>query len=114
MKKEERPRFELKLDWQIPTEWQTTKYSTNFTMQYTGAEYILGFFEAQAPVLLGTREEVSKAAQDIGVVPARCQARITLSPGRLVELAGMILHNMDDDDLAKVLNGVQRARGLGE
>lgn len=73
----------------------TTSYATNFIVQHTRHEFIVSFFEAQPPVLLGTSEERQLELERVGAVPAYCVARITLSPARMRQLIDLMKGNYE-------------------
>ena len=46
----------------VPIKWHypdsiVTRYATNFVVQHTDREFIISFFEAWPPVIIGTPEE---------------------------------------------------------
>jgi len=70
-------------------------YATNFVVQHTENEFLLSFFEAEVPILLGTPEENLAKLKSIGSVKARCVARIIVSPNRMAELLRIMRENYD-------------------
>ena len=62
-------------------------------MQHTENEFILSFFEAEVPILLGTPDENLARLQSIGSVKAHCVARIIVSPNRMTELLRILGEN---------------------
>ncbi len=70
-----------------------SRYATNFVAQHTLYEFTLSFFEVLAPVLLGSPEENRKQLAGLENVPAKCVARIILSPNGMLELIGVLQRN---------------------
>jgi hypothetical protein len=70
-----------------------SRYATNFVVQHTENEFILSFFEAEVPILLGTAEENLAQLQSIGSVKAHCVARIIVSPNRMADLLRIMGEN---------------------
>jgi hypothetical protein len=60
-----------------------SRYATNLVVQVTEYEVTLSFFEAQAPLLLGTPDENIESLSEIGSVPAECVSKVIISPRRL-------------------------------
>jgi len=60
-----------------------SRYATNLVVQVTEYEIMLSFFEAQAPILLGTPDENVETLSKIGSVPAECVSKVVISSGRL-------------------------------
>ncbi|NLE43846.1 MAG: DUF3467 domain-containing protein [Chloroflexi bacterium] len=87
-------RMPVPLEFCVPGEL-VSRYATNFVVQHTENEFILSFFEAEAPILLGTPEENLATLQSIGSVKARCVARIIVSPSRMPELIRIMGENYD-------------------
>ncbi len=72
-----------------------TRYVTNFVAQHTDQEFIIGFYEARPPMLLGSPEENRAELEELGAVSAQCVARIVLTPARMVELIQVLSTNYD-------------------
>jgi len=60
-----------------------TAYATNMVVNWTGHEFVLQFYEARPPVLLGTPEQMAKQLESTGRVYARCVARVVISESRM-------------------------------
>jgi hypothetical protein len=73
-----------------------TRYATNFTAQHTEQEFIIGFYEARPPILLGTPEQNLAALRELGSVSARCVARVVVSPSRMRELIQVLTTNYEN------------------
>jgi hypothetical protein len=48
-------------------------------------EFLISFFEAQPPILLGTPEENKARYQELGAIHAECVAKIIVAAERLPE-----------------------------
>jgi hypothetical protein len=92
--KQGEPRSLLPLEWRFPGDI-TSRYATNMVVQHTQHEFIISFFEAYPPVLLGEAEEREAALEHIESVPAICVARIIVSPERLKEFIQVLQDNLD-------------------
>lgn len=83
---------------QIPIEWRIpedvpTYYANNFAIQHTESEFVIYFFEVFSPLILGEPEEVQRKMEAIESVPARCVARVVVSPPKLEMLIGALVQN---------------------
>lgn len=58
-------------------------YATNITVQHTDHEFVISFYEARPPVVLGTPEERAEQLEAIDHVFAPCVARITVTASRM-------------------------------
>lgn len=67
-----------------------TRYATNFVIQCLEHEFILSFYEAEAPILLGSSEENLAELRRQGEIHARCVARIVVAPARMQEFAHIV------------------------
>lgn len=88
----------IPLDWHVPEDL-IPRYATNFVVQGTGHEFVISFFEAMPPVILGTIEEQKEQAKSVGSVQARCVARIVVSPSRMLEFAQLLLTHLNAQTL---------------
>ncbi len=70
-----------------------TLYATNFTVQHTDHEFVVSFYEARPPLLLGTPEEVAAQLQKVGAIQANCVARIVVTPGRMTDFVEVLQKN---------------------
>ncbi len=75
-----------------------SRYATNIVIQQSGQEFIVSFFEANPPIVLGTAEESRATMERLGEVRARCVARVVVSPGRMKEFVRVF-----QDSLSKYL-----------
>lgn len=103
-KQSDSERIPVPLEFCAPDEL-VSRYATNFVVQHTDNEFVLSFFEAEMPILLGTPEENLARLESIGAVKARCVARIVVSPNRMAELLRIIGENY---------NRYQSRRGEGD
>jgi len=69
--------LQMPLDWRIP-EGMQAPYATQLLVQPGEPAWILSFHEVRQPVLLGSDEEVRRAAKALGKVPAICVARVAV------------------------------------
>ena len=73
------------------SEHVVSRYATNFVVQCTGQEFILSFFEALPPFLLGDNPEENRAIlEQAGRVHAECVARVVVSPERMRQFAAVV------------------------
>ncbi len=73
-------------------------YATNFVMQNTGKEFVMGFYVVFPPSVVrvvGEKPEDIKAQlSSINAVPARCVARVVLSPERAIDVTRVMVQNL--------------------
>jgi len=81
--------IDLPIEWIIP-ENIVNKYATNIVVQNTNNEYILSFFEIYPPLILGPAEDQYRQAKELKSVPARCVARIIVSPTNMKDFLKVI------------------------
>jgi len=91
---------ELEASHHLPIEWHfpgniSSQYATNMVVQHTEHEFIISFFEAYPPVVLGDPEERKALLEQIKSVPAVCVARIIVAPERLAEFIQVLQDNLD-------------------
>ncbi len=84
---------QVPIDWQIP-ENITAKYVTHFVVQHSVQEFTLSFFEAQPPIIFGERHEVEAKAREIKSIPAKCVARIVVTPAKMETLIEVLQENV--------------------
>ena len=84
----------LPIEWHFPRDI-VSRYATNMVVQHTEHEFIISFFEAYPPVLLGDAEEKKAALKQIESVPAICVARVIVAPERLAEFIQVLQDNLD-------------------
>jgi hypothetical protein len=88
------PRMQIPLVFDPPTD-VVTRYATNFVIQCMEHEFILSFYEAIPPVLLGSPEENRAALAESGALHAQCVARIVVTHERMHEFASLVRTSMD-------------------
>ena len=72
-----------------------TAYATSMMVQATDQEFILTFFEARPPFILGnTPEERRLAATNIDAVEAVEVARVLITPDRVATFVDLLMQNM--------------------
>ena len=72
----------LPVDWHVSENIQS-RYATNIVVQPIQHEFVISFFEAQPPIILGTPEENRAKYQELGAIRAECVARVIVAAERL-------------------------------
>ncbi|MBI4321049.1 MAG: DUF3467 domain-containing protein [Chloroflexi bacterium] len=72
----------LPLEWYVP-ESIISRYATNMAVQFSGQEFIISFFEARPPLVIGSPDVVKKELEQMQAVRAECVARIIVSKERM-------------------------------
>lgn len=75
----------LPIDWHFAEELHS-RYANNVLVQAGQHEFIISFFEAQPPLLLGSPEENKAKLKQMGSVRAECVSKIVVSPEVIPEL----------------------------
>lgn len=83
---------EVPLEWFVP-DGVPTHYVTNVVVQNTTGEFVVSFFEALAPIILGNPDEVAAQRKLIKTVRARCVARVVLTPNRMESMINALVQN---------------------
>ena len=79
----------VQLDFHVPEDI-VSRYATNIVVQYTGSEFIVSFFEAKPPILLGSPEENLETMRLLGRIRADCVARVVVAPEHMQEFLKVI------------------------
>lgn len=58
-------------------------YATNIAVQFTGHEFVISFYEARPPLILGPMEQRLADFERLDSVRADCVARITVAAPRM-------------------------------
>jgi hypothetical protein len=74
--------YAFPIEWHIPENIKP-QFVTNLTVQHTGQEFIISFYETYPPLVIGTSEEVEARLEQIESVRAECIARFVMTPGRM-------------------------------
>jgi hypothetical protein len=79
----------------LPVEWHSSedivsRYATNMVVQHSDQEFIISFFEARPPLVLGKPEEIEAKLSQMKSVRADCVARIIVSTGRMPEFVKVL------------------------
>lgn len=82
----------IPIDWQIPEDLPVL-FTNNMTIQHTGHEFILTFYQVTPPPLLGPLSE-QKLGQ-LEEVPAVAVARVAVSAGRLPDFIRAMQENLE-------------------
>lgn len=74
----------------LPVEWHVSenvqsRYATNIVSQPLQHEFVISFFEAQPPIIVGTPEENKARYQELEAIRAECVAKIIVAAERLPE-----------------------------
>ena len=84
---------------QIPLEYEQGdlpgRYATNLTVQHTEHEFIISFYEARPPVIVGSPEERSQKVALIDHVRAQCVARVIVAASRMQEFVDVLHQNLE-------------------
>jgi hypothetical protein len=83
----------LPLEFHVP-EGIVSRHATNLVVQHTEHEFLISFYEAQPPLLLGTAEENRAALEHMGEVRATCVARVVMAAGRMPEFVRVLQDNL--------------------
>lgn len=75
---------QLRIEWETP-ENITSRYATHMTVHASEHEFIISFYEAEPPMLIGTEEEIEQQISDLKTVKAICVARIAVANSRIGE-----------------------------
>jgi len=73
----------------------TTRYASQIVVQHDPEVFIVSFFEAIPPLVMGTSEEIKSGMENIKHVDAKCVARIVLTPGKMKEFVQIAKSNLD-------------------
>jgi hypothetical protein len=84
----------IPVDWQLPPDLHT-EYATNVLVQHGQHEIFLLFFQAQPPIIVGELVERQKQLEEISKIPAKCVAKVIISPDRLEELIDLLKRQLE-------------------
>ncbi len=70
-------------------------YATNITVQHTPHEFVISFYEARPPVILGSAEEREAQLQAIDHIYAHCVSRVTVAATRMEGFIKALQDNYD-------------------
>ncbi len=84
---------QLPLEWHIP-EHLPCQYATNIVAQHTKHEFILSFFRASPPIILGSPKSAEEQIRRLESVRAECVARVIVAPGRMAEFVEVLQSNL--------------------
>lgn len=70
------------IGWMFPEDL-VSRYATRIVVQHEKHEFVISFFELQHPPLLGSPEEARALLEKMEFVPAKCVARVVVSPSRI-------------------------------
>ena len=69
------------------------QYATNMVVQHTEHEFILSFYQAHSPIIIGTPEERQRQLEEIDSVQATCVGRVVIAPERMREFLSVMQAN---------------------
>ncbi len=84
----------------VPIEWHVpedliSRYANNIVVQHTEDEFIISFFEARPPLLLGPSEEIKAKLEQIKSIRAECVARIIVAAEKMPSVIEALQGNLD-------------------
>lgn len=82
----------IPIDWQVPEDLSVF-FTNNMTIQHTGHEFILTFYQVTPPLLLGPLAE--QRLEQMEEVPAVAVARVAVSAGRLPDFIKAMQENLE-------------------
>ena len=87
--------IEVKLNLRIPDNIQSG-FATNFVIQQQEDHFVLSFYEAIVPPVIGkSQEEQKKIYEALGTIEARCVSRIVMTPGKMIEFVAILTKNIE-------------------
>jgi hypothetical protein len=92
-KKDAKPKS-LPFDWTFP-EGLVSRYANNIIVQHSQNEFIISFFEARPPLLIGTLERIERVQRETKSLSAECVARIVVSPQKMRDFVKVMTRNME-------------------
>jgi hypothetical protein len=84
----------LPLVWRVPEDI-STRYATNLVVQHSEHEFIISFFEAIPPLLIGEPAEIRAELEKLGDIEARCVARVVVAAKRMPEFVRVLQQNLE-------------------
>jgi hypothetical protein len=91
----ERQGVVLPIEWYVPDNIQS-RYATNMTIQAGQYEFIISFFEAELPILLGSVEDNKEQIEQMGKIRATCVGRVIIAPDRLSDFVTIMQTTLDN------------------
>jgi hypothetical protein len=95
-------RVQIPLKWVIPED-VVARVATNMVAQHSNHEFIISFFEAYPPILLGGPEGAAKTLEATKYVEARCVARVVVAPERMAEFLKVLSENLANFHKARAM-----------
>jgi hypothetical protein len=84
----------LPINWHVPDTIQS-RYATNVIVQPGQYEFIISFFEAQPPILMGDPEENRAKLEQLGAVQAECVGRIIVAAEQMPAVIAALQTSLD-------------------
>jgi hypothetical protein len=79
----------IPIQWLVPPDLRA-EYATNVLAQHGEHEIYLLFFQAEPPIILGELVEREKQLNTLTAIPAKCVAKVIVSPDRLGEIIELL------------------------
>ena len=73
---------------EIPPVW-----ANQMTVQFTGSDFVIGFYAALAPTVTGTQEEKRAQYSMVTDVPAKCVAKVVVPMNRMPDFLQALTEN---------------------
>jgi hypothetical protein len=84
----------IPIEWLVPPDLRA-EYATNVLAQHGEHEIFLLFFQAQPPIILGELAEREKQLETLTAIPAKCVAKVIVSPDRLEEIIQLLTTQLE-------------------
>lgn len=84
---------QLPLEWRVPDD-MSCQYATNLLVQHTDHEFVIQFFRAMPPLVVGSPDEVKTQLAEIESVNAECVARVVVAASRMPEFVDVLQQNL--------------------
>src|SRR5262245_22846071 len=82
------------IEWKVPEDL-VARYATNMVVQRSEHEFIISFFEAKPPIILGPTDRKSTRLESINSVEAVCVARIIVAPKRAEDFVRVLSQQIE-------------------
>ncbi len=89
------PERQIKVMREIPQDL-SSHFVQHFVVQHREDHFILSCFEVWPPIIVGaTEDEVAQQLSDLTSIPAKCVARLVLTPSKMEELMNIMIDNFE-------------------
>ena len=89
-----RREYAIPLEYHVSADVQS-KYATNLVVQHSEHEFLIHFFEARRPLLLGSPDEIDSKLESLKSVRAECVARIIVTADRMPDFVDVLQKNLE-------------------